>query len=117
MLSATSITADASSRPLLGSQATESRSLIMTNLSFTPNLLRYVESHKARVEGATVGQVLQKYFLSNPRVRGYVLDDQGALRKHIVIFVNQEPIHDRTALSDRVRDNDDIFVVQALSGG
>lgn len=89
----------------------------MTTLSFTPNLRRYVESRTSRIEGATVGQVLEKYFQSNPRVRGYVLDDQGALRKHIVIFLNQEPIHDRNELSDRVRDNDDIFVVQALSGG
>lgn len=89
----------------------------MTTLSFTPNLLRHVESPTTRVKGGTVQQVLEGYFQANPQVRGYVLDDQGALRKHVAIFLNQEPIHDRTGLSDPVRENDEIFVVQALSGG
>lgn len=91
--------------------------LMMTSLSFTPNLLRHVESPSARVEGATVREVMEMYFRANPRVRGYVLDDQGAVRKHAAIFVNQEPIHDRTGLSDPIGEGDEIFVVQALSGG
>ena len=89
----------------------------MTTLSFTPNLLRHVETPTARAEGTTVRQVLEGYFLVNPQVRGYVLDDQGALRKHVAIFLNKKPIYDRTKLSDPVQDNDQIFVVQALSGG
>ena len=89
----------------------------MTTLSFTPNLLRHVETPAARVEGATVREVLEGYFKVNPRVRSYVLEDQGALRKHVAIFVNRELIRDRTGLSDTVGENDDIFVSQALSGG
>lgn len=89
----------------------------MTTLSFTPNLLRHVETPDVPVQGATVRQVLEGYFRVNPQVRGYVLDDQGAVRKHIAIFLNQGPIHDRAALSDPVSDEDEIFVVQALSGG
>jgi hypothetical protein len=50
-------------------------------------------------------------------VRGYVLDDQGAVRKHVAIFVNQRLIGDRQRLSDRIGEDDDIFVAQALSGG
>ncbi len=90
---------------------------MMTALSFTPNLFRHVVAPATRVEGATVREVLEGYFQANPQVRGYVLDDQGALRKHVAIFLNQELIHDRTELSDPVREGDDIFVVQALSGG
>jgi molybdopterin synthase sulfur carrier subunit len=89
----------------------------MTTLSFTPNLRRHVETPAARVEGATVRQVLEGYFQANPQVRGYVLDDQGAVRRHVAIFLNQELIRDRTELSDPVAEGDDIFVVQALSGG
>lgn len=89
----------------------------MTTLSFTPNLRRHVETPTARVEGATVRQVLEGYFQDNPQVRGYVLDDQGMPRKHVAIFLNQQLIHDRTELSDPVQENDEIFVVQALSGG
>ncbi len=89
----------------------------MTTLSFTPGLRRYVETPAARVEGTTVRQVLDRYFQANPRVRGYVLDDQGALRKHVAVFLNQALIRDRSELSDPVGEDDDIFVVQALSGG
>lgn len=52
-----------------------------------------------------------------PRVRGYVLDDQGAVRRHVAIFLNGELIRDRAGLSDAVSGNDEIFVAQALSGG
>jgi molybdopterin synthase sulfur carrier subunit len=89
----------------------------MTTLSFTPNLLRHVAAPTARVEGATVREALEAYFEINPQVRGYVIDEQGALRKHVVIFLNQEGIRDRTTLSDPVGADDDIFVIQALSGG
>jgi hypothetical protein len=89
----------------------------MAHLIFTPNLLRHVASPNARVPGATVREVLQTYFQANPQVHGYVLDDQGQLRKHVAIFLNQELIRDRTGLSDPVTQDDEIFVVQALSGG
>ena len=89
----------------------------MTTLSFTPNLLRHVETPTTRVEGITVREVLDGYFQVNPRVRSYVLEDQGALRKHVAIFLNRELIRDRSGLSDPVRENDAIFVSQALSGG
>lgn len=89
----------------------------MTTLKFTPNLHRYLQTPAAQVDGTTVRQVLEQYFQSNPRIRGYVLDDQDALRKHVAIFLNEEMVRDRIQLSDPVRENDDIFVVQALSGG
>jgi len=89
----------------------------MATLSFTPNLRRHLDTPRARAEGATVGQVLDAYFGANPRVRGYVLDDQGAVRKHVAIFLNREPVRDRDRLSDPVGPDDNLFVVQALSGG
>ena len=95
----------------------QDRGLKMPTLSFTPNLRRYVDTPAVPVAGATVRKVLEDYFQANPRVRGYVLDDQGALRRHVAIFLNQELIRDRAGLSDRVGEHDDIFVTQALSGG
>ena len=65
----------------------------------------------------TVWVVLEFYFAVHPRVRGYLLDDQGALRKHVAIFVNQELIRDRATQSDPVGAHDALFVAQALSGG
>lgn len=68
-------------------------------------------------EGASVREVLDAVFASNPRARGYVLDDQGALRKHMVIFVDGQAIRDRSTLADPVSERSDIYVMQALSGG
>lgn len=67
--------------------------------------------------GETVGEVLHTVFLDRPRLAGYILDDQGAVRKHVTIFVNNETIRDRERLTDRVGPNDEVFVFQALSGG
>ena len=89
----------------------------MPTLSFTPHLQRLVATPAAPVSGATVGAVLESYFAAQPQVRGFVLDDQGEVRKHVAIFLNREPIRDRRGLSDPVVEDDDIFVVQALSGG
>lgn len=89
----------------------------MTSISFTPNLRRHVEVPGARVSGRTVREVLDAYFATNPAVRGYVLDDQGAVRTHVVIFLNGSPVRDRAELSDSINEDDEIFVFQALSGG
>ncbi|MGE0653118.1 MAG: MoaD/ThiS family protein [Alphaproteobacteria bacterium] len=89
----------------------------MPRLSFTPNLERHLACPSARVPGDTVIAVLTAAFRDNPRLRGYLLDDQGRLRKHVNIFVNNEPVTDRDFLTDRVADGDEVFVFQALSGG
>ena len=88
-----------------------------TTLRFTPNLYRYLDCPDASVAGATVREALDAYFQANPRARGFLLDDQGAVRKHVAIFVNETLIRDRTGLSDPIGEGDEIFVAQALSGG
>ncbi len=88
-----------------------------TKLHFTPNLARHLDCPDSEVDGDTLRQVLEAYFERNPRARGYVLDDQGAVRRHVAIFVNRQLIADRSALSDSVADGDEVFVMQALSGG
>ncbi len=89
----------------------------MPTIQFTANLARLTSAPAASVDGSTVAAVLNAVFASNPVLRGYVLDDQGAVRRHVVIFVDGSPIHDREGLSDAVRPESDIYVMQALSGG
>lgn len=84
---------------------------------FTPNLRRHVECPTETVAGSTVREVLDAVFTANPRLRGYVLDDQGALRHHMNVFVDGEPIADKQLLSDPVRPSSEVYVMQALSGG
>jgi len=84
---------------------------------FTPNLKRHVECPTETVDGATVRAVLDAVFAQNPRLRGYVVDEQGALRRHMSVFVDGQQIADRDHLSDPVRPASEIYVMQALSGG
>lgn len=89
----------------------------MATVVFTQNLKRHVECPTETVPGATVRAVLDAVFADNPRLRGYVLDDQGTLRHHMMVFVDGEPITDRRDLSDPVRTASEVYVMQALSGG
>ena len=70
-----------------------------------------------RVGGATVGEALSAVFAERPALRGYVLDDQGAVRRHVAIYVGGEPVRDRARLSDPVGAEAEIYVLQALTGG
>ena len=89
----------------------------MITVSFTPNLNRHLSCPQQEVSGDTVRQALQMVFAKNPRLEGYILDDQGRLRKHVAVFVDGERIRDRQNLSDAVGANAEIYVLQALSGG
>jgi sulfur-carrier protein len=89
----------------------------MPTVSFTSALQRFLPAPTAKVEGVTVADALAVVFATRPALRGYVLDDQGALRRHVVIYVNGNPVRDREQLADPVGPDDEIYVFQALSGG
>ena len=89
----------------------------MPKISFTQNIQRHVPCPPTTVRGGTVREALDAVFADNPRARGYVLDEQGALRKHMLIFVGDTTIRDRATLSDEVSEGTELYVMQALSGG
>jgi len=64
-----------------------------------------------------VRAVLEAAFVDRPALRGYVLDDQGAVRQHVAVFVDGERLRDVARQSDPVRPDSVIHVMQALSGG
>ena len=67
--------------------------------------------------GATVRELLDHVFAAHPVLRGYVVDEHGALRHHVVAFVNDEPVRDKRALAEPVPADAQVYVFQALSGG
>lgn len=89
----------------------------MAIVKFTPNLRRHVECPSIIATGSTVAEVLSHAFGQNPILRGYVVDDQGGLRKHMLVFVDGVIIQDRQKLSDAVKPDSELFIMQALSGG
>jgi sulfur-carrier protein len=89
----------------------------MPKLSFTPNLRRHVDARPLEVEGGTVAEVLEQAFIAQPGLRGYLLDDQGRLRRHVAVFVDGRRIRDTAGFTDAVSPGSEVCVIQALSGG
>lgn len=89
----------------------------MPRVAFTQNIQRHVACPEMIVTGSTVREALDAVFAANPQARGYVLDDQSALRRHMTIFIDGGLIRDRVHLSDSVSEASSIYVFQALSGG
>jgi hypothetical protein len=89
----------------------------MATLTFTPNLARHVPCPTRQVEAVSLRAALDAYFALEPDVQSYVLDEQGALRKHVVIFIDGQQLRDRDGLSDALHAGASVYVMQALSGG
>ena len=89
----------------------------MARVVFTSNLKQHVDCDETSATGNTVREVLDHIFAENRLLRGYVVDEHGRLRKHMAIFVNNQPLKDRVELSDAVSEDTEIYVMQALSGG
>jgi molybdopterin converting factor small subunit len=81
-----------------------------------PTPLRSYTSQQSVVDadGATVDEVLQDLDRQFPGLRFRVVDEQGRLRKHMKVFLNDEATRD---LSDTVDPSDEVVLMQALSGG
>lgn len=90
----------------------------MATVRFSSHLHRHLElPDETQAGGSSVRATLDEVFESAPKLAGYVLDDQGALRQHVVVFVDGQMIRDRKHLSDAVAPDSQVYVMQALSGG
>lgn len=89
----------------------------MATVTFTHTLQRHVPSPAVEVSGTTVREALDAVWALNPRARGYVLDEQGELRRHMAVFLDGRMVRDRAKLSDAIRPDSKLYVMQALSGG
>ena len=89
----------------------------MATVRFTQNIQRHVPCPTRQAPGSTLRAVLDEYFLKNEKARGYVLDEQGKVRQHMVVFIDGELVRDRDTLTDPVGPDSVVDVIQALSGG
>jgi len=71
----------------------------------------------ARLAGGTVREVLDGLFAAFPSLRGYVTDEHGALRHHVVAFVDGVAVRDKQGLGEPVPAAGEVYLFQALSGG
>lgn len=89
----------------------------MPTVFFTSQLARFIDAPTANVSGATLGDALESVFQEHPQLRGYILDDQGAIRRHVAVFVDGVQVRDRSSLEDKLSTDSEIHLFQALSGG
>jgi molybdopterin converting factor small subunit len=69
---------------------------------------------EVEAEGATVAQLLADLDRRFPGIRFRMIDEQDAIRPHIKIFVNRDPI---ASIARALSPADEVLVVAALSGG
>lgn len=84
---------------------------------FAAALQRHVACPPQAVAPGSLAEVFDSVFRTVPELRHYVLDDQGQIRKHVAVFVNQRLWRHRDDLSLMISAGDRIEVAQALSGG
>jgi molybdopterin synthase sulfur carrier subunit len=65
------------------------------------------------VRGATVGAIIRALEVSNPALRGWIIDEQGALRRHVRLFRGGVAV----SLDSPIDADDELHIVGAISGG
>lgn len=89
----------------------------MAQLIFTQQLARFLPVPQLTTEAGNLCAALEQAFASQPRLRSYVLDEQGHLRANVVIFIDGQRTREREQLDDALRPDSQVYILQALSGG
>jgi sulfur-carrier protein len=89
----------------------------MPTVEFAAALTRHVACPKQQVQAASLGAALDAAFRAAPALRHYVLDEQGAVRKHVAVFLNGAMLPRDSALGHPLGEGDRVMVIQALTGG
>ena len=81
-------------------------------------LQRYTKNQsEVEVEGRTVQEVIDHLDQSFPGVRERLCDDQGAIRRFINLYLNEEDIRFMDGEKTGVKDGDELAIIPAIAGG
>lgn len=83
----------------------------------TPSPAPGARERSFALPGSTLRALLDALFAECPTLRGYVLDEHGTMRHHVVAFVNGAAVRDKHFLDDPVPLDGEVYLFQALSGG
>lgn len=72
---------------------------------------------RVEVAGSTVGDALHALGERHPGVLARIVDEQGAVRRHVNVFLGDRSIRDGLGLQTSVGDRAEISVLAAVSGG
>lgn len=84
-----------------------------------PAALRGLAGGRAElpVAAGSLRSVLDALGREAPELHARLLDEAGALRRHVNVFVNDEDVRFRELLETPVRDGDRVTIVPAIAGG
>lgn len=92
----------------------------MARVEFTPHLYQFfphLQGKEHVVDAATVAEVVREMEQVAPGLSFYVCDERGRLRRHVNVFVDGRMLADRKKLTDPVKQDSRVLIMQALSGG
>lgn len=85
----------------------------MATIALRAPLRQRVGASTVDAEGETVAEVLRDLEARSPAIKGWVLDEQGEVRRHVNVFLNGEPASEQ----DPVGRDDRIDIIHAITGG
>jgi hypothetical protein len=92
----------------------------MPSVKMTQHLYRYFPQLENRVitfPANSVAEILVAINEIAPGFKDYVLDEHGALRRHVNLSINDSIVIDKIKLTDHIPDDGTVYIFQALSGG
>lgn len=69
------------------------------------------------VEAEDVRSALDALFSEMPQLKVHIIDERGAMRRHVNCFLNDRSARSVEAMQAPVEDGDVVTVLQAVSGG
>jgi sulfur-carrier protein len=68
-------------------------------------------------DGGTLADLVVDLGTQYAGLRGWLVDDQGALHRSVKVYVNDEDVTAPAALDTRLHDGDTVTIVPAVAGG
>jgi len=96
------------------------RTFIMITFNVTGFLTDFTNGRSQIVVDAaakTVGEALGSLWRQHPGLRDRVVNEQGKLRQHVNIFLNDDNVRRKQLLETALPDNCEITILPAVSGG
>ncbi|MGJ9411505.1 MoaD/ThiS family protein [Aeromicrobium sp. CF4.19] len=84
-----------------------------------PTILRSYTDDTSQVsaEGATLTEVLDSLESNHPGIKARIVDDNGALRRFVNVYVAEEDVRFAQGLDTPTPDQTQISIIPAVAGG
>jgi molybdopterin converting factor small subunit len=69
------------------------------------------------VRAATLAEAIRGMNAEYPGLAYRLLDDQGRMRRFVLVFVNEDPVAHLPPEDVRLRDGDTVYIVPSVAGG